>query len=121
VETHKGKEYELCSAAGLLKSLGHPLRLEIVCGLRDRPCTQTVIAEKLGVPQSTIAQHLKVLRANGVVTSDKKGVEVVLRVADSTIERILDILCTKKKNAENGGYSWEELGDYDKKRRVSGT
>lgn len=121
METHKGKKYELLAAAGLLKSLGHPLRLEIVCGLRGCPCTQTVIAEKLGAPQSTIAQHLRILRANGVVTSDKKGVEVVLRVADSTIERILDILCGKTKNAKNGGYSWEELGDYEKKRRVSGT
>jgi ArsR family transcriptional regulator len=56
-------------AANLLKALSHPLRLELVCGLRHQPCTQTFIADTLGLPQSTVAQHLKVLRSEGLVTS----------------------------------------------------
>ena len=60
-------------AAHLLKSLSHPLRLEMVCGLRQEPCTQTFIAETLGIPQSSVAQHLKVLRSAGSRSSRAAG------------------------------------------------
>ena len=53
------------AASRMLKALSHELRLEIVCGLRSKPCTQTFIAQTLDLPQSTVAQHLKVLRESG--------------------------------------------------------
>ena len=48
----------LLEAAGLLKSLSHPLRLSITCGLRQTPCTQTYIAEALGVAVGTSKARL---------------------------------------------------------------
>ncbi len=110
----------LFQAAGLLKSLAHPLRLSITCGLRRSPCTQTHIAETLGIPQSTVAQHLKVLRSQGVVKCERRGIEVVCSIADPIVPRILDMLCHGSEEFEGPGFAWCDLAELEKKRRVSG-
>jgi ArsR family transcriptional regulator len=106
-------------AAGLLKALSHPLRLEIVCGIRHKPCTQTYISEVLGVPQSTVAQHLRVLRTTGIVKSERRGLEVMLSLADPRVGRILDTLCARKAGHSKSRYTWSELADLEKNRKVS--
>ncbi|HPJ71838.1 MAG TPA: metalloregulator ArsR/SmtB family transcription factor, partial [bacterium] len=46
----------------LLKALGHPVRLKIVDGLMSHSCNVGEIVDGLGLPQSTVSQHLAVLR-----------------------------------------------------------
>ena len=101
----------------MLKALSHELRLEMVCGLRQHPCTQTFIAQKLELPQSTVAQHLKVLRSEGLVKAERQGVEVVFSLADPRIERILDTLCQKETVANPSRYSWDEIAAVERARR----
>jgi DNA-binding transcriptional ArsR family regulator len=110
----------LFQAAGLFKSLAHPLRLSITCGLRRNPCTQTYIAEALRIPQSTVAQHLKVLRSKGVIKCERRGIEVVFSVADPMVPRILDLLCHSSEEPDSEGFAWCDLAVVEKKRRVSG-
>ncbi len=107
-------------AAKLFKSLSHPLRLAIACGLRARPCTQTYMSEVLRIPQSTVAQHLKVLRAEGIVKCERNGLEVVFSLADPTVPLMLDTLCQREDKAGDNVYTWEELAEIEKERRVSG-
>jgi len=107
-------------AANLLKALSHPLRLELVCGLRHQPCTQTFIADTLGLPQSTVAQHLKVLRSEGLVKSDRRGVEVVFSLADPQLIVLLDSLCSKENQRAYSRYTWEELATLERARRSRG-
>jgi DNA-binding transcriptional ArsR family regulator len=120
IEVSESGSERLFEAAGLLKSLSHPLRLSIACGLRRKPCTQTFIAETLGIPQSTVAQHLRVLRAQGVVRSERRGIEVVFFLADPMVPQILDLLCQGAEDAEGEGFAWCELAELEKKRRVAG-
>jgi len=108
------------NAAGLLKALSHPLRLELVCGLRHHPCTQTFIADTLGLPQSTVAQHLKVLRSEGLVKTERRGVEVVFSLADPQLAEILDTLCSKDNQLNSSRYTWEEIAALDRARRSNG-
>lgn len=103
-------------AARVLKALSHPLRLELVCGLRGQPCTQTYIAETLSLPQSTIAQHLKVLRSEGLVRARRQGVEVVFSLADPSVVQIMDMMCGK----DGSRYTWEELAAFERDRRTAG-
>ena len=110
----------LFKAAGLLKSLSHPLRLSITCGLRRIPCTQTYIAEMLGIPQSTVAQHLRVLRSQGVIKCERRGIEVVFSLADPMVPPILDLLCHGFGDAEGKGFAWCDLAELEKMRRVAG-
>ncbi|NIM18738.1 MAG: metalloregulator ArsR/SmtB family transcription factor [Candidatus Latescibacteria bacterium] len=107
-------------AARLLKSLAHPLRLAIACGLRNQPCTQTYMADVLEIPQSTVAQHLKVLRSEGIVKCERRGLEVIFSLADPCVPMILDTLCRREDRGEGSGYSWDELAWLEKERRVSG-
>jgi DNA-binding transcriptional ArsR family regulator len=107
-------------AAGVLKALSHPLRLEMVCGLRHQPCTQTFIAETLGIPQSSVAQHLKVLRAEGLVRAERNGVEVVFSLADPALTQILDSLCAKENVTTENQYTWEEIANFERARRANG-
>ncbi|UCG52228.1 MAG: winged helix-turn-helix transcriptional regulator [Candidatus Latescibacterota bacterium] len=107
-------------AAKVLKALAHPLRLALVCGLRHQPCTQTFIADTLELPQSTVAQHLKVLRSQGVVKAERRGVEVVFSLADPQLTQILDTLCSREAHTEHSRYTWEEIAALDRARRATG-
>jgi DNA-binding transcriptional ArsR family regulator len=109
---------QFSDAAGILKAMAHPLRLEILCGVRRTPCTQTYMADILNVPQSTIAQHLRVLRAIGLIKSERSGLEVRFSLADDRTIQILQILCGSGQPEE--GHTWEELADLERIRRVSG-
>ncbi len=98
-------------SAQLLKVLGHPLRLKIVCGLLGAPANLSGIARDLDVPVSTLAQHLRVLRAGGVLKERKEGVEVIFSVSDRRVPGILGILCDPgKRKPKLPQWAWEELG-----------
>ena len=109
-------ELRFIKASRILKALSHELRLEVVCGLRREPCTQTFIAQKLGIPQSTVAQHLKVLRSEGLIKAERRGVEVVFSLAEPRIKDILDALCQRED--EGARYSWDEIAHFERARRL---
>jgi DNA-binding transcriptional ArsR family regulator len=50
-----------------LRALGDDLRSRIVGLLRDRACSTTELAEKLGLPKGTVAHHVKVLEKAGLI------------------------------------------------------
>lgn len=97
-------------AARLLKILGHPLRLKIVCGLLGEPAHLSKIARELEVPISTLAQHLSVLRTGGILEEEKHGLEVTFSVADARVPGILEVLCRQgRSGAKLPGWTWQEL------------
>lgn len=74
----------------ILKALGHPVRLQIVAGLSSgSECNVNTIVEKLNIPQSTVSQHLGILKSRGILTCRKKGVETCYFLADERIKKIL--------------------------------
>jgi len=75
--------------AELLKALAHPARLCILHGLlREDACRVGRIRECLGLPQSTVSQHLAVLRAHGIVDGEREGTAVRYRVVDHRARRL---------------------------------
>ena len=50
-----------------LRALGDPLRSRVVTLLRERAWSTTELAEELGAPKGTVAHHLKVLEAAGLI------------------------------------------------------
>jgi ArsR family transcriptional regulator, arsenate/arsenite/antimonite-responsive transcriptional repressor len=70
----KQPETEEADAAMLFHALAHPVRLRIVRLLMEqdaRPCGDLV--DKLPVAQSTVSQHLKVLKNAGIVSDHPDG------------------------------------------------
>lgn len=105
------KSPEFADAARLLKTLSHPMRLKIVCGLLGEPANLSRMARELGIPTSTLAQHLAVLRHADILEEHRRGVEVVFRVVDRRVPAILRTLCSPElAGGRLPAWSWEELG-----------
>ena len=62
------------SAADRLKALGHPVRLAIIRALACRtPCSCGDFCASLPLAQSTISQHLKILKQAGLIRLAREG------------------------------------------------
>jgi len=60
--------------AGMLKALGNPVRFQIVQVLAEKQvCITGEIVEFTTLAQSTVSQHLKVLREAGLVSGTIEG------------------------------------------------
>ena len=73
----------------LLKVLGHSVRLRIVENLIEEECNVNRIINILSLPQSTVSQHLGILKAYGIVVARKEGVKTCYRVVDNKVKRII--------------------------------
>jgi DNA-binding transcriptional ArsR family regulator len=96
-------------AAGILKALGHPLRLRLVCGLVREPSSLSRIAADLGAPISTVALHLGVLRRAAVLTEERSGGEILFRVGDARARSILGALCATGAESAPARWAWNRL------------
>ncbi|RKY84759.1 transcriptional regulator [candidate division KSB1 bacterium] len=79
----------------VLKALAHPVRLqmvEIITSLRENECSVSTIQKKLGIPQSTVSQHLQTLRNKGIIEGGKRGAVICYRVKDKCAKEIIKIL-----------------------------
>lgn len=78
--------------SALLKALGHPLRLQMAEGLLNNECNVNKITDILGVSQSTVSQHLAILKNCGIVTARREGTKVCYRVTDERVRAIIKLL-----------------------------
>ena len=88
------KMYE--KKADKIKALAHPHRLCIVKGLIENKCNVTKIQDCLGLPQSTVSQHLAKLRAAGIIDGERNGLEIKYYVVDPDVVRIMSVLFNKE-------------------------
>jgi len=72
---------EAPSCASLLKVLADETRLSVVEQLLAGPKHVGEINETLGVEQSLLSHHLKVLREAGLVTAERDGKQVLYSLA----------------------------------------
>lgn len=87
------------NTAGMIKSLGHPLRLRLLTALQDRERTVSELQNITGSTQAMVSQQLAVLRGNGVVTARREGPWVRYTISDDRARRILGCL---EDEAESG-------------------
>jgi ArsR family transcriptional regulator len=76
----------------LLKAIAHPVRMEIIVRLKADGCNVSEIQKNLGLPQSTVSQHLKVLRNAGVLSSRREGTKVCYTIEKKEVLEIIRIL-----------------------------
>jgi ArsR family transcriptional regulator len=88
------------------RALAHPLRLEILLALARAPeCRCGDIVERMPRAQSTISQHLKILRQAGLVVCSARGIRrcyclspEALRLLRGDLSRFLDQLAPNPKD-----------------------
>jgi DNA-binding transcriptional ArsR family regulator len=81
---------EILDGAGeLLRALAAPVRIAIVLQLHASQRCVHELVDALGVPQPLVSQHLKILKAAGVVAGERSGREVLYRLADHHLAHIV--------------------------------
>ncbi len=85
------------------KALADPTRRAILRMLREGPRTSGEIAERFDSTWPTVSRHLGVLRAAGLVVSERHGQEIVYElnttVFQEVIEELLDWMPGRRKDA----------------------
>ena len=82
----------IAEQAGIFKALGHPSRLLMVDALREGEKCVCELQALVGDDMSTVSRHLAVLRAAGVVVSEKRGTNIYYRLAMCCLKTFLE--CT---------------------------
>lgn len=79
----------LDSSGELLRALSAPVRIAIVVQLSHDPRCVHELVDLLDVPQPLVSQHLRVLKAAGVVAGTRSGREVIYRLVDHHLADIV--------------------------------
>lgn len=82
-----GQSLEL--EAELLKVLGHPARLRIIQLLAERESCVCELIPAVGLEQSNLSQHLKLLRKHGIVAARRDGTRIIYRLVNPQIVAVL--------------------------------
>jgi len=86
------REEDIDRASRSLKAMSHPLRLKILCTLRDQEVSVQDIVDSVGTSQSNISQHLAILRDKGILASRKDANRVFYRVGDARTLRLISMM-----------------------------
>lgn len=79
-------------AASLLRSIGSPYRLMILCLLVESEKTVTEICDAIGARQSLTSQHLTRLRLDGLVKAERRGHFAHYSLTDTVAKEIVATL-----------------------------
>jgi DNA-binding transcriptional ArsR family regulator len=79
-------------AASLLAAMANPSRLMVLCHLIDGELTVGALADRVGLNQSPLSQHLARLRALGLVKTRREGQSIHYRLASANVEAVLRTL-----------------------------
>ena len=75
---------------GILHALADPVRLAIVRALLSETdginCRDTLSRVKLTMPKSTCSQHFQILREAGLVSSERRGIELINHLRRDDLE-----------------------------------
>jgi DNA-binding transcriptional ArsR family regulator len=75
---------------GILYALSDPVRVAICANIAAQPCPQRcsafLIVGGRPVPKSTLSQHFRILRENGLIRAERHGVEMHFTPRSAEIE-----------------------------------
>jgi DNA-binding transcriptional ArsR family regulator len=79
-------------AAAFLKALANDQRLLVLCALLDGPLSVGGINERVPLSQSSLSQHLGVLREAGLVTTTRQSQTIYYSLARGPALQIMEVL-----------------------------
>lgn len=79
-------------ASELLKALASRHRLLILCHLSESKCSVGELAERLDLRDSTVSQHLALLRRDGLVAAERDGQTIWYSLASGPARKVLETL-----------------------------
>ena len=90
--------------AAVAKALAHPARLRILRLLGTTPgCLGGDIVQAVGLAQSTVSEHLRILKAAGLVVGDIEPPRVCYSLSPEALQPIADLVTGLNAMAGNSG------------------
>ena len=94
-------------ASDLLKALANPHRLMIICQLLEAPRSVGQLAAFLGIRDSTVSQHLALMRRDGLVSTTRDGQTIWYAInspaAKAVLETLFNLYCAPDARSRSGG------------------
>jgi ArsR family transcriptional regulator len=85
------------TVAALAKALAHPARIRILRLLLGTPgCIGGTIVEAVGLAQSTVSEHLRIMKAAGVITGEIDGPRVCYALNPKALLPLADFVASLK-------------------------
>ncbi len=88
------KDEQIEAVAKILKSMSHPIRLKILCLLRDRELSVGDIRNEVETTNANVSQHLNILRNQGIIDFRKDANFIYNRISD---KRILELIMNMQR------------------------
>lgn len=79
----------------ILKALSDPVRAKIVYGLKDGDMCVCELMRGLGMSQTMVSHHLKILKYAGIISDKKIGKWVYYSLVDKKAHDVLKLLETE--------------------------
>ena len=79
--------------ANIFKSIGHPLRIQILRAIHEHETLSVKnIQELLNIAQPVISLHLAILKRQKIINSNKKGKQSLYFIKNKSVVQIIQIL-----------------------------
>lgn len=79
--------------ANVAKALGHPVRIRIVqLLLKQRVCIGGDIVDEVGLAQSTVSEHLRILKAAGIIVGEIERPRICYSLNPQSLEPLNGLL-----------------------------
>ena len=90
----------LAEAARMFRVLGNESRLLLLSLVSHENRPVSALAEAAKMSQPLTSQHLRILRDAGLLEADRRGKEVIYRIADHHVEHVVrDAIAHARENA----------------------
>ncbi len=86
------KQFRFADCAEMLKAMANPKRLEILLLLKGREFNVSELEKLVDLSQSSLSQHLAVLRQAKMVKTRRKAQSIFYSLADGKIADVLLLL-----------------------------
>lgn len=91
--------------AEIMRGLASPVRLRILSALRAGPTTVTELSDRLQVGQTTVSNHLRLLRHLSLVAGSRDGRHVRYSLFDQHVAELLDAAIGHLEHLPRGAVS----------------
>ncbi len=78
--------------ASICQALSDPKRIMILYALSERPRHVNDLAADLDLSQPTVSRHLRILRQQSLVLTEREGTWIAYHLADRRIIQVLDTM-----------------------------
>ena len=85
-------QHQAENVSKIFKSFSHPARLLMLCRLSEGPCTVQELQAACGLDQAPTSQFLARMKAEGRVTCERNGNQMVYSLSDERLAELMKTL-----------------------------